>query len=152
MENISKFEELSIPGAQIEMNTGVEQMIFNPTYEDCNYEEMKASENCIYEEMNASLASPIKREIIFREQIGHSFSIGDDSWKQRHTSESYPACDQADTRPRNGSNRALVAMVCFFCLLSSAAIVLNLLMFLGKISYKCSCAKGESGKLNKIIC
>ena len=151
-ENISQFAELSIPGAQIEMNTTTEQMIFNPAYEDCDYEEKKASENCIYEDMSGSLASPTKREIIFREEIGQFFSIGDAPWNQQHTHERYTACGQADSRPRNGSNRALVVLVSLFCLLSSAAIVLCLLMLLGKISYRCNCTKVESGKVNKRLC
>ncbi|XP_067020107.1 collectin-12-like isoform X3 [Acropora muricata] len=126
------------------MNTTTEQMIFNPAYEDCDYEEKKASENCIYEDMSGSLASPTKREIIFREEIGQFFSIGDAPWNQQHTRERYAACGQADSRPRNGSNRALVVLVSLFCLLSSAAIVLCLLMLLGKINYQCNCTKDES--------
>lgn len=151
-ENISQFAELSIPGAQIEMNTTAEQMIFNPAFEDCDCEEKKASENCIYEDMSGSLASPTKREIIFREEIGQFFSIGDAPWNKQHTRERYAACGQADSRPRNGSNRALVVLVSLFCLLSSAAIVLCLLMLLGKINYQCNCTKDESGKLNKRLC
>jgi len=126
------------------MNTTAEQMIINPAFEDCNYEEKKASENCIYEDMSGSLASPTKREIIFREEIGQFFSIGDAPWNQQHTRERYAACGQADSRPRNGLNRALVVLVSLFCLLSSAAIVLCLLMLLGKINYQCNCTKDES--------
>ncbi|XP_015749377.1 PREDICTED: collectin-12-like isoform X2 [Acropora digitifera] len=126
------------------MNTTAEQMIFNPAFEDCDYEEKKASENCIYEDMSGSLASPTKREIIFREEIGQFFSIGDAPWNQQHTRERYAACGQADSKPRNGSNRALVVLVSLFCLLSSAAIVLCLLMLLGKINYQCNCRKDES--------
>ncbi|XP_068730017.1 collectin-12-like isoform X5 [Montipora capricornis] len=114
------------------MNTpGTKQIIMNPSFEDC-----------IYEEMKPNVAFPVKRQIIFREEIGQGYAKDEDSWKQQNEHGSYSSSGKVQ---RNGSYRALLALVFLLCLLSIAAIVLNLLMFLGKISYKCRCSDDKLG-------
>ena len=121
------------------MNTsGTKQIIMNPSFEDC-----------IYEEMKPNVAFPVKRQIIFREEIGQGYAKDEDSWKQQNEHGSYSSSGKVQ---RSGSYRALLALVFLLCLLSIAAIVLNLLMFLGKISYKCRCSDDKLGEFNTMIC
>ena len=108
-----------------QMKSASRNIVVNPTFQEWMYEDEKHFTD-----------APIKRQITYREEIG--LNPSEDPWKQRH--------DYGTKSARHGSSRALLLLVCILCVLSIAAIALNLLMFFGKLSYKCGCSADQSGK------
>lgn len=105
------------------------QIVLNPTFQDW-----------VYEDEKPKVVTPVKRQITYHveEEIGQR-KTSNDPWKQQQL--------QGKTVSSHGSSRSFLALVSLLCLLSIAAIVLNLLMFFGKIEYKCGCTVEELGKL-----
>ena len=111
------------------------RIVVNPTFEDWVYED----------DEKQSMSTPMKRQITYhgQEEIGHTKPY-DDPWKQQGQS-SY---DYGKVVTTHGSNRALstVTVVALLLVVSIAALVLNLLMFFGKIHYKCGCNEDQIGE------
>lgn len=108
-----------------QMKSASRNIVVNPTFQEWMYEDEKYVTD-----------APVKRQITYREEIGMNPS--EDPWKQRH--------DGGTKSVKHGSSRGLLVLVCILCVLSIAAIVLNLLMFFGKLSCKCSCSADQLGK------
>ncbi|CAH3166406.1 unnamed protein product, partial [Porites evermanni] len=106
------------------------RIVVNPTFEDWVYED----------DEKQSMSTPMKRQITYHveEEIGHTKPY-DDPWKQQGQS-SY---DYDKVVTTHGSNRALSTLVALLLVVSIAALMLNLLMFFGKIHYKCGCNEDQ---------
>lgn len=109
------------------------RIVVNPTFEDWVYED----------EEKQSIPTPLKRQITYHveEEIGHTKPY-DDPWKQ----QGQPSYDYGKVVTTTRSNRALSTLVALLLVVSIAALVLNLLMFFGKINYKCGCSEDQIGK------
>ena len=105
------------------------RIVLNSTFQDW-----------VYEDEKRKVVTPVKRQITYHveEEIGQR-KTSNDLWKQQQL--------RGKTVSSHGSGRSFLALVSLLCLLSIAAIVLNLLMFFGKIEYKCGCTVEELGKL-----
>lgn len=109
-------------------------IVVNPAFQDW-----------IYEDDKPNAVTPVKGQIPYRmqEEIGAK-TTRDDPWQQSESRGSY---DYGKAVTNHGSSRALLALVSLLCLLSIASVLLTLLMFFGKIGYKCGCTDEQLGKL-----
>lgn len=71
-----------------------------------------------------------------RENQIDQVNIADDPWNHNDTLP-----ETSD--PEKKSNRLYLALVIIACLISVVVILLNLLMFFGKIGEKCSCSSNK---------
>lgn len=112
------------------------RIVVNPAFEDW-----------VYEDEKPTAVTPVKRQITYHveEEIGQR----NDPWEQCHLQDSYGSGKAVST---HSSSHALLSLVALLCVLSIAAIALNLLMFFGKIDYKCGCTDEQLGKYKGLIC
>lgn len=110
------------------------RIVVNPAFQDW-----------VYEDEKPTVVTPVKRQITYHveEEIGNR-SSSEDPWEQH--GQSQRSYDYGKTVSTHGSSRGLLALVALLCLLSFAAIILNLLMFFGKIDYNCGCSEQQLGQ------
>ena len=108
------------------------RIVVNPTFQDWEYEDGKPT-----------LMTPIKRQITYHveEEIGPT-GTKEDPWEQ---SNSRGGIDYSRSSPDQGSNRTVLTLLSFICLISIAALALTVLMLFGKIGCgRCSADEGQS--------
>ena len=107
------------------------RIVVNPAFQDWVYEGEKPDFS----------VTPMKRQITYHveEEIGTT-RAKHDPWKQN---ESRRQVHSEKPKPAQGSNRALLMLLSFVCLISISALVLTILMLFGKIGDVCGCSADE---------
>ncbi|KAL9953606.1 hypothetical protein ACROYT_G041049 [Oculina patagonica] len=96
------------------------RIVVNPTFQNWEYEDDKPT-----------FMTPMKRQITYRveEEIDPT-GTKEDPWKQN---DSRGGVDYGAANPAQGSNRTVLTLLSFVCLMSIAALALTILMLFGKI-------------------
>ena len=112
------------------------RIVVNPTFQHWTYESKEPS---VITSKKSQMDSHLQ------EEFGQGNNV--DARYGSNSMSSKVSNDYGRAIASHSSSRALLVVVGILGFLSIAAIVLSLLMFFGKIEYKCGCIGGQLGKL-----